>query len=89
MPFLEGKGIPPSHFPSKACQHVTSCIWDDDTHEAILASIGSDLNVESFLQILSFNDWIKILPTIYKYKAEGLKFFQKQASQIPTMTKAL
>lgn len=56
LPFLGGKEIPPRHFPSRSCQHVISCIKDEDLKEAIFDTIGTKLNEGSLVKILSFNE---------------------------------
>ena len=54
-----------------------------------MVSICEDPGVVSLLQILSFNDWIKILACLDKDKVEGLKMIRDFSSQIPILTKAL
>ena len=43
----------------------------------------------SLLQILSFNDWVKVLAAIDKDKGEGLNFVREMTAQIPVMAKNL
>ena len=62
---------------------------DEEIQDLIITSISNDVHVVSLLQILSFNDWIKILASIDKDKGEGLNFIRELIAQIPIMTKNL
>lgn len=85
-----GKDVPLGHCPSKACQHVISCIRDEEAQESILASINPGLDSPgSLLQILSFNDWVKLMACLDKDKNEGIALIRDFTPQIPILTKAL
>ena len=88
IPMLLGADIPSDHIPSKACQYVLACFNDKELCNKVVSSTnGETFPQGSLLQLLSFNDWVKVLATLDKNKEAGLAALSELMAQLPNLSK--
>ena len=85
---LLGADIPSDHIPSKACQYVLACFNDEELcNKVVSLTNGETFPQGSLLQLLSFNDWVKVLATLDKNKEAGLAALSELMAQLPNLSK--
>lgn len=85
---LLGADIPSDHIPSKACQYVLTCFNDKELCNKVVSSTnGETVPQGSLLQLLSSNNWVKVLATLDKNKEAGLAALSELMAQLPNLSK--
>ena len=81
--------VPLDHMPSIACQYAISCLEDDTLVQKIVASVNTEVFSEgSLLQLLSFNDWVRVVASFAKSQEEPQNFISKLLASLSTLSKA-